>query len=60
MAMAGELLERYRTQAKLVITSKLHCALPCYCYGHSCYFSLPMTAMSGCIWYANSFPSIPT
>ncbi|MGV0033849.1 MAG: polysaccharide pyruvyl transferase family protein [Candidatus Azotimanducaceae bacterium WSBS_2022_MAG_OTU7] len=33
MAMAGELLERYRTQAKLVITSKLHCALPCIAMG---------------------------
>ena len=33
MRLAEELLEKYRTQAKLVITSRLHCALPCIAMG---------------------------
>lgn len=33
MQMAEELLERYRTQAKLVVTRRLHCALPCLAMG---------------------------
>lgn len=33
MVLAGELLERYKQEAKLVITSKLHCALPCIAMG---------------------------
>ncbi|KAA0450947.1 MAG: polysaccharide pyruvyl transferase family protein, partial [Candidatus Thioglobus sp.] len=33
LAMAQSLLDRYRSQAKLVITSKLHCALPCIAMG---------------------------
>lgn len=33
MVLAKELLEQYKTHAKLVITSKLHCALPCIAMG---------------------------
>ncbi len=33
MIMAQELLDLYRDQASLVITSKLHCALPCVAMG---------------------------
>lgn len=33
MRMAQELLDRYRAEASLVITSKLHCALPCVAMG---------------------------
>lgn len=31
--LAKELLERYKKQAKLIVTSKLHCALPCIAMG---------------------------
>lgn len=33
MILANELLERYKNEAKLIITSKLHCALPCIAMG---------------------------
>ena len=33
MQTAFELLEIYRTQAKAVITSRIHCALPCAAMG---------------------------
>lgn len=33
MVLAEELLERYKNEAKLVITSRLHCALPCIAMG---------------------------
>lgn len=32
-AMAEELLEKYRSEARLVITTKLHCAMPCAAMG---------------------------
>ena len=32
-ALAGELLEQYRQRARLVITSKIHCAMPCIAMG---------------------------
>lgn len=33
LALASELLERYRQRARLVITSKIHCAMPCIAMG---------------------------
>lgn len=33
LALATELLTQYRTRAKLVITSKIHCAMPCIAMG---------------------------
>jgi hypothetical protein len=33
MALAEELLEQYRDRASLVITSKIHCAMPCIAMG---------------------------
>jgi exopolysaccharide biosynthesis predicted pyruvyltransferase EpsI len=33
MIIAQEYLDRYRKEAKLVITSRLHCALPCIAMG---------------------------
>lgn len=33
LALAGELLEQYRKRARLVITSKIHCAMPCIAMG---------------------------
>jgi hypothetical protein len=33
LELAEELLEQYRTRAKLVITSKIHCAMPCIAMG---------------------------
>lgn len=33
LAMAAELLEQYRKRARLVITSKIHCAMPCIAMG---------------------------
>jgi hypothetical protein len=32
-ALAAELLEQYRRRARLVITSKIHCAMPCIAMG---------------------------
>lgn len=32
-ALASELLEQYRQRARLVITSKIHCAMPCIAMG---------------------------
>jgi hypothetical protein len=32
-ALAAELLEQYRQRARLVITSKIHCAMPCIAMG---------------------------
>lgn len=32
-AMAEDLLEMYRTEARLIITTKIHCALPCAAMG---------------------------
>lgn len=32
-ALSGEILERYRNEAALVITSRLHCAAPCMAMG---------------------------
>lgn len=33
LALAAELLEQYRQRARLVITSKIHCAMPCIAMG---------------------------
>lgn len=33
LALAEELLEQYRKRARLVITSKIHCAMPCIAMG---------------------------
>ncbi|MGU9957180.1 MAG: polysaccharide pyruvyl transferase family protein [Arenicellales bacterium WSBS_2016_MAG_OTU3] len=33
MLLAQELLDRYKNEAELVITSRLHCALPCIAMG---------------------------
>jgi len=33
LAMAEELLKQYRDRARLVITSKIHCAMPCIAMG---------------------------
>lgn len=33
LALAAELLEQYRRRARLVITSKIHCAMPCIAMG---------------------------
>lgn len=33
LALASELLEQYRQRARLVITSKIHCAMPCIAMG---------------------------
>ncbi|MFT7228853.1 MAG: hypothetical protein ACI8PW_001443 [Methylophilaceae bacterium] len=39
--MAASLIEEYKTNAKLVITSKLHCALPCIAMGIPVVFLYP-------------------
>jgi hypothetical protein len=33
LAMAAELIKQYRDRARLIITSKIHCALPCIAMG---------------------------
>jgi len=33
LELAGELLDQYRRRARLVITSKIHCAMPCIAMG---------------------------
>lgn len=33
LALASELLEQYRQRARLVVTSKIHCAMPCIAMG---------------------------
>lgn len=47
MAIAGGLLDRYRTEARLVITSLLHCALPSIAMGIPTVVVWPINSRAG-------------